>query len=115
MLMDNGIEYFKPVCTSMNANAMTVETDNGAMNKHEVTKCRSGVGSLPYIVLNTSPDTSVTASFLGAHVEKPHSIDMVAAKRALRYLKGLKDRSSMIKTDRSDRLTAYIDANWASE
>lgn len=111
LLRDNGMQYSKPVCAPKNTNAMTMKMDNDALDKDEATKYRSIVGNLLYIAMKTRSDTSITASLLSTRVKNPRRIVMVAAKRALRYLKGTTDKSIMIKPGHSDQRTAYIDTN----
>ncbi|KXJ74156.1 hypothetical protein RP20_CCG014244 [Aedes albopictus] len=75
---------------------------------------QSLVGGLLYIAVNSRPDVSISASFLGRSVSQPRVRDWTEAKRVLRYL--YNTRSFHLKLGATDSgLEVFCDADWAGD
>lgn len=76
---------------------------------------RSIVESMLYFIVNTIPDTAMTASSLGPHVENLTIKHFIAAKRMLRYLNGARDLAFSIEPGESKQLTVFADSKYGAE
>ena len=65
------------------------------------TNFRSLIGSLRYL-MNTRPDLTYSVSYLSRFMDKPNSEQLLAAKRILRYLKGIENLGFSYKKGNKD-------------
>ncbi|KMQ87251.1 rna-dependent dna polymerase [Lasius niger] len=75
---------------------------------------RQLVGSLMYLAVVTRPDLAYTVATLSKFLDSPTDEHWNAGKRVLRYLAGTTDIGIMYGRDRSTKLVAYSDADWAN-
>jgi hypothetical protein len=73
------------------------------------------VGSLMYASTAARPDIAQQVSELGRHMSNPNKEHLNAAMRVLRYLKGTKSLSLNYYSCDSSILSAYVDADFASD
>ncbi len=73
------------------------------------------VGSLMYASTAGRPDIAQMVSELGRHMANPNQEHMNAAKRVLKYLKGTKALRLTYYSSDSSILSAYVDADFASD
>ena len=79
------------------------------------TNFRSLIGSLRYL-MNTMPDITYCVSYLSRFMDKPSSEHLAAAKRILRYLKGIVNFSILYKRgDRDMKITGYSNSDFAGD
>ncbi|XP_022883075.1 uncharacterized protein LOC111399813 [Olea europaea var. sylvestris] len=76
------------------------------------TEYRHVVGALQYCTI-TRAEIAYSVNQLCQHMYNPTTTHWIAAKRVLRYLKGTLDHGLLYTRD-SLQLTAYSDADWAS-
>lgn len=72
------------------------------------------IGSLVYVATRRRPERSVVTAMLASYLRKAMEPDIVAAKRALRYLNGLKIRKSTLKSAENNQISMFVDASWTS-
>ena len=72
------------------------------------------IGSLMYAATGTRPDISFAVSTLARFMSDPHPVHWDAAKRVLRYLKGMKNLCLTFGRNENG-LVGYTDADWASQ
>ncbi|XP_020262288.1 uncharacterized protein LOC109838243 [Asparagus officinalis] len=72
------------------------------------------VGSLFYLT-STKPDLMFITSLLSRYMASPTELHMQAAKRALRYLKGIVDYGIYYKHGTNNKLLAFTDNDYAGD
>lgn len=72
------------------------------------------VGSLMYIT-TTRPDLMFIVSFIGRFMARPTEVHLLAAKRALRYLKGTIDYGICYSKNGNQELIAFTDSDYAGD
>ena len=70
---------------------------------------RSLIGQLNYLTASTRPEIQFATHQLARFSENPKMSHEKAAKRVVRYLKGTLDEGIIMKPDRSQGLTCYVD------
>ena len=70
------------------------------------------LGCLNFLATRTRPDISVCISHLGTFADVPSTELWKAAKRVLRYLKGTKERSIVLRPVQDWKVNAYTDAGF---
>jgi Reverse transcriptase (RNA-dependent DNA polymerase)/gag-polypeptide of LTR copia-type/Integrase core domain/GAG-pre-integrase domain len=100
----------KPVATPLMSNER-LKSEDGA-KKADSTLYRSLVGSLLYLSA-TRPDIMFTASLLSRYMNSPSQINLAAAMRVLRYIKGTKEYGLWYKPVKDSNLIGYTDSDWA--
>jgi hypothetical protein len=95
-----GVADCKPVLTPMEG-TLTKTKDDEIKPDSEYMKL---VGSLLYAALVTRPDIAFAVQSLGKHLQGPNEEHWIAAKRALRYLKGIVRSDSNTQVILQDRL-----------
>lgn len=88
-------------------------TDENFLNNN--TEYRKIIGMLLYAAVNTRPDISASVNILAQRMEKPREVDLLEAKRVVKYLMGTKGIRLNFSggADESFSFRAYSDANWA--
>ncbi len=76
---------------------------------------RTIAGSLLWIAISTRPDISFAATNIARFVASPGVSHFKAIKRVLRYLKGTRCFGLCYSRDRSDRMVAFSDADFAGD
>lgn len=79
---------------------------------------QSLIGALIYIATNTRMDIAASVSILSKKMNCPTKLDLLEAKRVVRYLKGTKDLKLVLgstKEEEKDILVGYSDADWAQD
>jgi hypothetical protein len=71
------------------------------------------VGGLIYLSVISRPDIAYAVSKLGQYMNKPSSMDLVKAKRVLRYLQGTMDLYLNYLGKNNKTLIGYSDSDWA--
>lgn len=74
---------------------------------------RSTIGSLQYLTLSR-PDIAYSINKLSQFLQEPTLKQWAACKRILRYLSGIRNQSLLFSAAKSMALTAFADADWAS-
>lgn len=79
------------------------------------TEYRKIIGMLLYAAINTRPDISASVNILAQRMEKPRELDLLEAKRVVKYLLGTKDIRLNFSGGAVENFSfrAYSDANWA--
>ena len=72
------------------------------------------VGSLMYLTA-TRPDLMFIVSLISRYMERPTESHLLAAKRALRYIKGTVSLGMFYKTGGSEKLVGYTDSDYAGD
>ena len=85
------------------------------LSKEDQAKYRMIVGSLLYLACWSRPDISFAVSELSRFVSSAGEVQMKAAQRVLRYLKGSKELGLqyMKSSDPTNILWGYVDSDWA--
>lgn len=108
-----GMEDCVPVATPMIDKPLKKCTEKKEFD-HDYS---SLVGSLNWLSMISMPELTYSTNQLARHMQSPDESHWEAGKRALRYLKGVENRS--IKFGGPDikevKLTAYSDADWAND
>lgn len=87
------------------------DLDNIEVNRHEY---QSLIGSLMYLAVATRPDLTYTVSYLSQFNQNPNKQHWLAAKHALRYLKGTTGQG--LKFQKSGKsFFGFADSDWASD
>lgn len=77
---------------------------------------RKLIGQLLYISTNTRPDISAAVGILAQRVSKPRELDLIEAKRIIKYLMSTKtEKLCMLDKSSSTTLTAFADSDWAED
>ena len=69
------------------------------------------VGSLMYLTA-TRPDLMFIVSLISRYMERPTKSHLLAAKRALRYIKGMVSLGMFYKKGGSEELVGYTDSDY---
>lgn len=80
----------------------------------DVTAYRRLIGALQYLSL-TRPDISFAVNKLSQHMQCLSELQMQAAKRVLRYLKGTLDHGLQLTRDHSSSLQGFCDSDWVGD
>jgi len=85
------------------------------LSKEDQAKYRMIVGSLLYLACWSRPDISYAVSELSRFVSSAGEVQMKAAQRVLRYLKGTKELGLQYTkmSDPTNVLWGYVDSDWA--
>ncbi|KAH9718448.1 hypothetical protein KPL71_022235 [Citrus sinensis] len=103
-----GLKQAPRVCTSEK-----LKRNEGA-KFHDPTLYRSVIGSLQYAVL-TRPKLAFSVNKLSQFMSDPRHSHCITCKRVLRYLKNTMNMCLRIKKSEYFDLTAYTNADWASD
>jgi hypothetical protein len=77
---------------------------------------RKIIGMLLYVSTNTRPDVAAAVGILAQKVSKPRKLDLNECFRIIKYLMKTQNQSILLgKTQLSNPLMAYTDANWAED
>lgn len=79
------------------------------------TEFRELIGCLQFAACQTRIDIAFTVNYLSRNVLKPSNIHMQIAKRTLKYLNGTLERGIVYKSNGSNELCAYSDADYAGD
>jgi hypothetical protein len=79
------------------------------------TEYRQIVGSLLYIANCTRPDISASVSILSRKVENPKDVDLLEARRVIKYLLHTKDLRLHMNFINNKSLLCYVDADWGED
>ncbi len=119
-----GMGDCNPVSTLLDPNIKLVkEPDNADLSEMKKVPYEALIGSLMYAALGTRPDIKYTVQALSQFNARPGPTHWTAAKRVLRYLKGMrnfgitytgKGEPRMRAYYHNLRLEGYTDADWAS-
>ena len=74
---------------------------------------QSLVGQLNYLTASTRPEIACAAHQIARFSQNPKQSHEVAAKRIARYLKNTADEGIILKPDKTQGLTCYVDADFA--
>lgn len=75
---------------------------------------RQAIGSLQYLPI-TRPDIAFSANKLSQFLSNPTVIHFQGVKRIFRYLKGTYHYGLLLQPFSSLKLTAFTDADWATD
>ncbi|XP_028772189.1 uncharacterized protein LOC114729360 [Neltuma alba] len=101
-----------PVPTPMVTGRIFSKTDGDLMKDPSL--YRRAIGSLQYLT-TTRPDIAYSVNKLSQFLSNPTDIHFQGVKRILRYLKGTYHYGLHIKPFSSLQLTAFTDADWATD
>ena len=76
---------------------------------------RSLVGQLNYLMQSTRPEIQHAVHQCARFSDDPKHSHEVAAKRIVRYLKSTPDEGIILKPDKTQGLTCYVDADYAGK
>ena len=77
---------------------------------------RELLGSLMYLMLCVRPDICYPVAYLGRFQQNPTTAQWNALKRVVRYVSGTKKISlEFRRTEATDNVIGYADADWASD
>jgi len=112
------LEEANPVTMPMETGAvLTKDKDHltGTQLKiSEYSPYQRAIGSLMYAATSTRPDIAFAVSMLSQFMRDPTHAHWEAAKRVMRYLKGMKDLKLTLGAG-EEGLQAFVDADWASQ
>lgn len=113
IIRENGLENCNPSKYPIDTGYHKLEDKNFLQSNHEY---RSIIGSLLYLANNSRPDISVYVSILSRHVENPREVDMIEAKRIIRYLKGTMNLKLKLATMNTEfPIVSFVDADYAED
>lgn len=107
-----GMDECNPVSTPLDAGSRLVKDEQNVEPEKEKRPYRELVGALMYLATSTRPDIAHSMSVLSQFNDCHNATHWKAAKRVLRYLKGTSNYS-IIYRKADNRLTCYVDADWA--
>ena len=87
--------------------------DKAGEERKEKWHYRSLVGQLNYLTQSSRPEIQYATHQLARFSEDPRLSHEKAAKRIVRYLKATADKGILMRPDRSQGLTCYVDADFA--
>ncbi|KAI0527489.1 hypothetical protein KFK09_003090 [Dendrobium nobile] len=105
-----GLDSSKPVITPISPKEIKSSTDSQPYDNP--TFYRQIAGSLQYLTV-TRPDIAFATNIICQHMHSPTISDFKRLKRLIRYIKGTQSYGMQISKG-ALTLTAYADANWAS-
>lgn len=108
------MECSKSVVSPIDESTLANSAASEPLDKDEHARYRSIIGSLMYIAMQTKRNLLVVTSLLASYLHEPTSCHMIAAKRALRYLNGMKKRRLVLKPGDRNQLTTFVDASWGN-
>ena len=77
---------------------------------------RNLIGMLLFLSTHSRPDVAACVGILSKKVLNPRDVDLMEAKRIIKYLKGSRNlKLKMSDPDALQELHAYSDANWAED
>lgn len=100
----------KPMATPMAINEKLSKNDG--QEKVDASLYQSLVRSLIHLT-HTRPDIVHAVSIVSRFMNEPSKAHFTAAKRILRYVKGMKNFRILYKIDEDCSLTGYTDSDWA--
>lgn len=110
--------YCKTACTPMEPGAILISNkdENGQPGPVANVPYRQIIGSLMHLAISTRPDISYAVSTLSQFLERPSNSHWLAAKRVLKYLKGIPDLGITFGGDcnLNNQLIAFSDSDCAS-
>jgi hypothetical protein len=107
-----------------------IPEDDEPPSAEAITQYQSLIGGLTWLHISTRPDIGVAHKLLCAHLQRPSSGHMTAAKHILRYLKGSSSRGIRFTSKghhgkltgyydypiaSNDKTSSYCDANWGPQ
>lgn len=111
-----GMENCKPVKTpSETGIKLSIKMVNQANSLVGKVPYQEAVGSLLYLAQATRPDIAFAVNNVSRFNAEHCDTHWTAVKRIFRYLRGTTDLKLRYEKTKSGRLTAYSDADWASE
>jgi len=117
-----GFEDAKPVSTPLDPSVkFTQATEVDQCTPLEQTLFRQIIGSIMYLMLGTRPDLAAAICLISQFASNPSRAHLQAAKRILRYLKGISNYKLHLgfAADRGQtqdlHLHGYSDADWGSD
>ncbi|PKU79468.1 Retrovirus-related Pol polyprotein from transposon TNT 1-94 [Dendrobium catenatum] len=105
-----GLDSSKPVITPISLKEIKSLTDSQPYDNP--TFYRQIAGSLQYLTV-TRPDIAFATNIICQHMHSPTIFDFKRLKRLIRYIKGTQSHGMQISKG-ALTLTAYADADWAS-
>ena len=73
------------------------------------------MGCLNYLAFSRRPDIAFAANFLSSFVDNPGEKPWKAGKRFLRYIKGSKSKSLVLRRGDKIIMDCFFDADWAGD
>lgn len=112
MASELGLLDCKPSKYPLDPGYYQIEDDKYINNNTEYRKI---IGMLLYAAINSRPDISASVNILAQRMEKPRELDLLEAKRVVKYLLGTKNIRLNFSGGAVDNFSfrAYSDANWA--
>lgn len=111
LLNKHDFQNLKPISTPMQ-HSQQFYSDAEVIEK--ATEYRRIIGSLQYLTMSR-PDISYAVNKLAQFMEKPKDIHWIMMKRVLRYLSGTQNMGIVLKKSSICNISAYSDADWASD
>ncbi|XP_016755287.1 uncharacterized mitochondrial protein AtMg00810-like [Gossypium hirsutum] len=97
-----------PAEPSMN---LSVDSSRDPVNP---TLFKSIIGSLRYLTI-MRPDIMYVEGIVSRYMEKPKQDHLIAAKRILRYIKGMMDEGLFYTNSQSSKLIGYLDSDYGGD
>ncbi|PNX90529.1 putative copia-type protein, partial [Trifolium pratense] len=111
LLLDTGFTSAKPAPVPMNPSVHFNDDDEELLQ--DVSQYRRLIGRLIYLTISR-PDITYAVNRLSQFMAKPKTVHLQAVHHLLQYLKATADQGLLFPANSSDRLTAYVDADWGS-
>ncbi len=93
-----------------------LKAEDGVSNKVDRTGYQKLVSSLLYAAVGSRPDIAQAVSYVCRYTSDPNEAHATAAKRILRYLKGMAKLGLYYRRgEKKDDLHGYCDADWAGD
>ena len=117
-----GMTECNPVTTPLDP-SIQLKSAETSQSPVDQTLFRQMIGSLMYLMTGTRPDIAAAVSIISQFASNPTILHHQAAKRILRYIKGMINmklnlREKLNSGDRRDKqpiLIGYSDANWGND
>ena len=114
MLERFGMQEAYAVATPVEQSVCTENEDDVSM-KADKTLYQQIVRSLQNTAGGTRPDIAHVVKYVARYATDPSNVHMTAAKRILRYLKGIMDLALTYEYQENDRIVGYSDSDWAGD
>lgn len=100
----------RPVSTPMDSNVKLIKPDDNSDTGNSGLPFRELIGALTYLAVSTRPDIAFTVSSLSQFNDCFDHTHWYAAKRVLRYLKGIINLGLVFESS-PDALRCFVDSD----
>src|SRR5277367_765125 len=91
---------------------LTLAQDEKILDKEDIHRYQSKIGSLTYAMQDIRADLAYAVSLYSRFLAKPTATHMGIAKEVLRYFKGATDLGITYYRDNNENLFVYTDSNY---